>query len=80
MAKTVRTYENRMKDVVRFLSDEKDGLEGNGIKHPPISYRLKAAKSAANSIMRRQEERIDRRDLKQPVEIRRGRWDEYCER
>lgn len=78
--KNCATYAKRMEDVVVFLSDEKDGLRGCGIRHPPISYRLKAAESAADSIRRRQKERIDRRDLQNLVEKRGENWNEYCER
>jgi ppGpp synthetase/RelA/SpoT-type nucleotidyltranferase len=79
-ARNSETYEKRMEDVVRFLSDETEGLKSYGIRHPPISCRLKTAKSAAESIRRRQKERVDRRDLKELVLKRGETWNEYCER
>ncbi|KAK4447211.1 hypothetical protein QBC34DRAFT_410100 [Podospora aff. communis PSN243] len=74
------TYRQRMRDVVDVLSNSQEGLLGCGIRHPPLSFRMKDVDSAVKSLQRRQLERLSRGLLKKLVEESGESWVEYCER
>lgn len=64
--------------LVKLFEDPSNGLAAAGfIQHVPISSRIKTAESALGSLVRRENERMKRQNLKERLTAQNQDWEQY---